>query len=154
MNDAKSNTSSLSPGTMLRARYRIDKVLGQGGFGITYAAFDTKNFQKVAVKELFPSRFVSRSGNHHTVIVNSDEADTFQQMLASFEKEANVLIQLQHLEGVADPWCYGVEPGHFVLCDGSRERDLSAGCFEANSVLCSGVYRSVSHALCTLYALV
>lgn len=100
MNDAKSSATSLSPGTMLRARYRIDKVLGQGGFGITYAAFDTKNQQKVAVKELFPSRFVSRSGNHCTVIVNKDETDTFQQMLSSFEKEANVLIQLQHLEGV------------------------------------------------------
>lgn len=104
MYDAKSNErhsgSSLCPGTMLRGRYRIEKVLGQGGFGITYSALDVKVFQRVAVKELFPSRCVTRSENHITVTILPAEADTFQHMRASFEKEANILIQLQQQEGV------------------------------------------------------
>ncbi len=104
MYDVKSNErhsgSSLCPGTMLRGRYRIEKVLGQGGFGITYSALDVKAGQRVAVKELFPSRCVTRSENHVTISILPDEADTFQHMRLSFEKEAKILIQLQQQEGV------------------------------------------------------
>ena len=104
MYDVKSkerqSDTSLCPGTMLRSRYRIEKVLGQGGFGITYSALDVKSRQRVAVKELFPSRCVTRSGNHVTVSVLADESDTFQHMRISFEQEAKTLIQLQQQEGI------------------------------------------------------
>lgn len=92
--------SSLCAGTMLRGRYRIEKILGQGGFGITYAALDTKSNQRVAVKELFPSRCVVRSGDSHTVQILADQEGSFAHLRESFEKEARILIQLQNQEGV------------------------------------------------------
>lgn len=104
MNDVKRyehNTgSSLCAGTMLRGRYRIERTLGQGGFGITYAALDTRNHYRVAVKELFPSRNVVRSEDLRTVRVQPGQESTFHYLCESFEKEARVLIDLQNLEGV------------------------------------------------------
>lgn len=104
MSDVKSyeqNTgSSLCAGTILRGRYRVEKTLGQGGFGITYSALDTKNNQRVAVKELFPSRCVMRSEDLRTIRVHPDQDGTFRHLRESFEKEARVLIDLQNLEGV------------------------------------------------------
>ena len=42
---------ALRAGTVLNDRYIVGRVLGQGGFGITYLAFDTQLQAKVAVKE-------------------------------------------------------------------------------------------------------
>ena len=58
---------ALPAGTILLGRYRIDRLLGQGGFGITYAASDLRTQSPVAVKELFPSGYVSRDPNRRTI---------------------------------------------------------------------------------------
>ena len=51
---------ALPAGTILAGQYTIDKVLGQGGFGITYKATDYKTGGKVAVKEFFPDTLAYR----------------------------------------------------------------------------------------------
>ncbi|MBF0134916.1 MAG: serine/threonine protein kinase [Magnetococcus sp. DMHC-1] len=50
--------------------YQIERVLGQGGFGITYLAHDTNLDQKSAIKEFFP-RFIVTRQDHARVVVNS-----------------------------------------------------------------------------------
>ena len=51
----------LQPGTVLQdGKYRIERVLGQGGFGITYLATQLSLQRKVAIKELFMKDFCSR----------------------------------------------------------------------------------------------
>ena len=52
----------LPAGTILQGRYLIGKVLGAGGFGITYLAFQMNLNRVVAIKELFPADVVMRSG--------------------------------------------------------------------------------------------
>ena len=52
---------SLQIGTTLRGgTYRIDEVLGQGGFGITYLATDLSLDKHVAIKEFFPKDYCDR----------------------------------------------------------------------------------------------
>ena len=47
-------TEALPARYLLGRQYSIGRILGNGGFGITYLAFDGKNRRRVAVKELFP----------------------------------------------------------------------------------------------------
>ena len=51
---------ALRPGTLLQGKYMIGKVLGKGGFGITYIGFDMMLDIKVAIKEYYPEGFVGR----------------------------------------------------------------------------------------------
>jgi serine/threonine protein kinase len=69
-----SNASELPIGTFVADRYRIDSVLGVGGFGITYRAFDVSLERTVAIKELFSPgawrdvsslRVMTRDNNEH-----------------------------------------------------------------------------------------
>ena len=53
------NVQALPPGTRL-GDYRLDAVIGHGGFGITYRAFDTQLAKFVAIKEYLPVEFAVR----------------------------------------------------------------------------------------------
>src|SRR6185436_15175262 len=55
------NVQALPPGTML-GDYRLDAVIGHGGFGITYRAFDSQLAKVVAIKEYLPVEFAVREG--------------------------------------------------------------------------------------------
>lgn len=99
-NQAEGSSSVLPAGTMLRGRYRVERPLGQGGFGITYSAWDMTTRNHVAVKELFPSNSVQRGKDRSTVLVNCGQEASFAHMRKSFEQEAKTLIQLQNQEGI------------------------------------------------------
>ena len=55
------NVHVLPNGTYLKRRYQIQKLLGQGGFGITYLAWDHKMQTNIAIKEFFPQSIVGRN---------------------------------------------------------------------------------------------
>jgi serine/threonine protein kinase len=76
--------------------YRILKVLGQGGFGITYLAEDIRMNHRVAIKELLPKDFATRSEDYTVVpLTQSDEPD-LAWAKESFIEEARILVRLNH----------------------------------------------------------
>jgi parallel beta-helix repeat protein len=76
--------------------YRIVKVLGQGGFGITYLAEDTRMNHQVAIKELLPTDFATRSQDYTVVpLTQSDEPD-LAWAKQRFVDEARILVRLNH----------------------------------------------------------
>ena len=60
---------ALPPQTILAGKYLVGRMLGQGGFGITYIGWDIALKRKVAIKEFYPNGLVGRSQNNHTQIL-------------------------------------------------------------------------------------
>ena len=83
--------------TLQGGKYRIERTLGQGGFGITYLANQTSLQRKVAIKEFFMKDFCSRDS--HTMYVQSftaESAKQVEQYRKKFFKEAGNLSRLHH----------------------------------------------------------
>ena len=79
--------------------YRLGAVLGQGGFGITYAAMDLKMMRRVAVKEYYPSHCATRSKLHQVSSMRGQE-QSFADGKRSFLDEAMMLSAVGALPSV------------------------------------------------------
>ena len=83
------NPIYLSPGTVLHMKYRINGVIGQGGFGITYDGTDIKLDMHVAIKEYFPNPMASRQVSiSNEVTCSSNTTSLYEQGMSNFLKEA------------------------------------------------------------------
>lgn len=87
------DATSLPVGSILMGKYIIGKVIGKGGFGITYAAYDSKAEKIVAIKEYYPNGTAYRSGDHTTVSVtdNKESGDLFKLGVEKFYEEAKLV---------------------------------------------------------------
>lgn len=96
--------TALPKGCVLKERYEISALLGKGGFGITYLAFDKVLQQKVAVKEFFPTELVSRDCDTNGYIVTTPEDNQeralYEKGMQRFLKEARNLNQFQDTPGI------------------------------------------------------
>ena len=91
----------MNPGTILHDRYIIGKVLGFGGFGVTYIAWDGKLEQKVAVKEYLPGEFSTRMpGQTQITVFNGEKTQQFHDGLHKFIDEAKRLAKFQNESGI------------------------------------------------------
>ena len=81
---------ALRAGTVLNGRYIVGRVLGQGGFGITYLALDTQLNAKVAIKEFMPGEIATRQGTTVSVMMDT-KSEEFAYGAERFQEEARTL---------------------------------------------------------------
>ena len=90
----------LQPNTTLQGgKYRIERVLGQGGFGITYLAVQTSLNRYVAIKELFmggEGQAINDRRGNMVIVTNPVNQASFYQQKEKFKKEALRLANLSH----------------------------------------------------------
>ena len=86
----------LQPGTVLRGQYVIGRVLGQGGFGITYLGWDRELEREVAVKEFFPGSMVTRDTAQGTGVqlYTTKSRTQYDASRERFLREARALAEL------------------------------------------------------------
>ena len=90
------NLIALKNGTELVGDYRIERVLGAGGFGITYLAEEDALDRKVTIKEYFPSDFAARTSTSDAAPRSQDCASDYRWGLDRFIEEAQTLARFSH----------------------------------------------------------
>ncbi len=92
----------LPPFTILQGKYMIGRVLGQGGFGITYIGYDMNLATYVAVKEYYPESISSRglADNELLVTAQTDKEEIYNKNLNRFVEEARNLSKFYSLPGI------------------------------------------------------
>jgi serine/threonine protein kinase len=87
----------LLPGIELNNRYKIEEVLGHGGFGITYSALDKILNVKVAIKEYLPRQLATRAeGQTKVSIFTGESRKHYEYGLKKFLEEAQSIAQFSH----------------------------------------------------------
>jgi serine/threonine protein kinase len=89
------DASALMPGQTV-FEYRIEKMLGGGGFGVTYLAQDINLQLPVAIKEYFPGDLAVRSADLSVHVRSGANAAQFQWGLERFLEEARALASFRH----------------------------------------------------------
>ena len=150
----------LPPGSLLYNRYLVGKVIGEGGFGITYIGFDKKLDIRVAIKEYFPSGMVMRDttgarGNTVTAYSGKNR-ELYEKYLSRFYNEAKTLAKLQSIEGVVHVQDYFSENDTaYIIMEYVDGRDLKVYAKEKGGKLdCDealGLFKPVAEALSKLH---
>ena len=86
----------LQPNTTLQGgKYKIERVLGQGGFGITYLAVHSFLQRKVAIKEFFMQEYCYR--NYTSVVTSTPVAhEIVERFKKKFITEASIIAKFRH----------------------------------------------------------
>ena len=91
-NKYRHDPATLVAGSVLNQRYMIGGVIGKGGFGITYLAYDLKLDARIAVKEYYPMGLAIRNpGSISVSVSNGDSADSFRTGAEKFYNEAKMV---------------------------------------------------------------
>ena len=90
--------TSLKVGTLLEnGKYRIEKVIGQGGFGMTYLGEQVNLGRKVAIKEFYMKEYCNRDeGNSKIYTLSQGSSELVERFRVKFVKEARSLARLRH----------------------------------------------------------
>lgn len=102
----------LRPGIVLKGHYLLGRVLGYGGFGTTYLAWDETMRRTVAIKEYLPTVFATRGTEHTKVTVYGGvKAEQFDKGRKQFLEEARKLAKFSGHESIVGVYDFFEENG-------------------------------------------
>ncbi len=97
----------LYPGTVIADRYIIGTVIGHGGFGVTYVAWDTQLGMKTAIKEFYPAGLVNRSLLTMDLInMGADSEQEYHAGIDRFLEEAKTIAQFNKESNIVHVYDY------------------------------------------------
>jgi len=110
-------SAAIKQGGILKERYIVGRVLGQGGFGVTYSALDFATKERVAIKEFMPTALVNREASGYVRPYSGEMEEHFTQGKAGFLEEANTLEQFKDNPHIVNILDYFEENGtaYFVM---------------------------------------
>ncbi|WP_218081383.1 WD40 repeat domain-containing serine/threonine protein kinase [Anthocerotibacter panamensis] len=115
---------ALSPGTPLQGgKYRIDRVVGEGGFGITYLAIYQE--KPVAIKEFFP-RGSAREVDNRPILPAGFARSWFERTREQFLAEVRLLLPLEHPHIVKVYDCFQEHDTAYMVMEFIKGRTLGA----------------------------
>ena len=102
---------ALPHGSVLGGRYITGRVLGQGGFGITYVAQDYTDKKLVAIKEYFPDTLATRQNGTTVSTFNGEREDNYRYGKECFLSEAKTLAEFIGNPNIVRVYSYFEENG-------------------------------------------
>ncbi|MGN0390597.1 MAG: serine/threonine protein kinase [Wujia sp.] len=91
----------LKPFTVLQGKYMIGRVIGVGGFGITYIGWDVNLQTYIAIKEYYPDSFASRDSVSTTIVTpHESKKEVYDKGLKRYVEEARNLSKFYQLQGI------------------------------------------------------
>lgn len=108
---------ALPLGSILNGRYMVGKVLGIGGFGITYLGYDLTLEIRVAIKEYMPSALATRYTDQYSVVLTGHVEADYKYGMERFLEEARILAKLQNTPNIVSVQNYFKEnnTAYFVM---------------------------------------
>lgn len=128
--DIEINPRHLPLGTIVKGKYLIGKVIGEGGFGITYVAFDLDLELRVAIKEYCPREFAGRDTTDGVTLLpfDTETKEFYQNEMTKFVGEAKRLAKFRGLKGIVSVLDYFMENGTAYIVmeyiDGTTLKDF------------------------------
>ena len=117
-NTYKKELAVLPPGSALMGKYIVGRVIGKGGFGITYLAYDIIGGKKVALKEFYPISYAARTDDGCTVAVSrSEDTSLYQGGMKKFYDEASLVSKFNGNPNIVSVYEFFYENGtaYFVM---------------------------------------
>lgn len=101
VNGYEERGNCLKPFTVLENKYMLGRVLGVGGFGITYIGWDLNLQTYIAIKEYFPESLAGRDVNENqTVVPNETSREVYDKGLRRYVEEAQNISKFYQLQGI------------------------------------------------------
>lgn len=155
--DHISDPTVLSSGSVLQGRYAVGRVIGKGGFGVTYLAYDIKHDEKIAVKEYYPYGIALRNPKSTIVSVSTEEAaDIFKSGAEKFYDEARLVAAFNGNPSIVSVYDFFYENDTVYYTMEYLEGQTLKGLVEKNGIITAAqavyIAEKVSSALMTAHS--
>lgn len=127
----------IMPGSLLHGRYEVGTVIGSGGFGITYHAWDTYQNMPVAVKEYYPKDTASRAEEAMDICTcEAEKIHDYEEGVVRFLEEGRNLMFFNNTENIVHVYDFFEENNTaYIIMEFLRGESLSNYCIHSGGVI-------------------